>query len=62
MKFGNITADMYKRILDLKETLKHKSIFLFGPRQTGKSTLVHEVLPDFVEKRGGAKLTAVWRS
>lgn len=46
MKFGNITADIYKRILDLKETLKHKSIFLFGPRQTGKSTLVHEALPD----------------
>jgi len=46
MKFGNITADMYKRILDLRETLKHKSIFLFGPRQTGKSTLVHEALPD----------------
>lgn len=46
MKFGNITADMYKRILDLRDTLKHKSIFLFGPRQTGKSTLVHETLPD----------------
>lgn len=46
MKFGNITADMYKRILDLRETLKHKSIFLFGPRQTGKSTLAHEALPD----------------
>jgi predicted AAA+ superfamily ATPase len=37
---------MYKRILDLRDTLKHKSIFLFGPRQTGKSTLVHETLPD----------------
>ena len=37
---------MYKRVPDLRETLKHKSIFLFGPRQTGKSTLVHEALPE----------------
>jgi len=36
---------MYKRILDLKDVLKHKSIFLFGPRQTGKSTLVRETFP-----------------
>lgn len=46
MKFGNIIADMYNRVLDLREILKHKSIFLFGPRQTGKSTLVHAALPD----------------
>jgi predicted AAA+ superfamily ATPase len=46
MKFGNIVADMYERILNLREILKHKSIFLFGPRQTGKSTLVHAALPD----------------
>jgi predicted AAA+ superfamily ATPase len=46
MKFGNIIADMYKRILDLREILKHKSVFLFGPRQTGKSTLVRETFPD----------------
>ncbi|HEX9879273.1 MAG TPA: AAA family ATPase [Candidatus Binatia bacterium] len=46
MKFGNIVADMYKRVLDLKEILKHKSIFLFGPRQTGKTTLVRQAFPD----------------
>jgi uncharacterized protein len=46
MKFGNIVADMYKRILDLREIIKHKSVFLFGPRQTGKSTLVRETFPD----------------
>lgn len=31
---------MYSRILDLKTILKRKSIFLLGPRQTGKSTLI----------------------
>lgn len=46
MKFGNIVADMYKRILDLREILKRKSFFLFGPRQTGKSTLVRDTFPD----------------
>jgi predicted AAA+ superfamily ATPase len=46
MKFGNIVADMYKRVLDLREIIKHKSVFLFGPRQTGKSTLVRETFPD----------------
>ncbi len=39
MKSGNIVADMYKRILNLGEIIKHKSIFLFGPRQTGKAIL-----------------------
>jgi len=46
MKYGNINADMYKRALDLRETVRHKSIFLFGPRQTGKSTLVRATFPD----------------
>ncbi len=46
MKSGNILAGMYKRILNLRETVKHKSIFLFGPRQTGKSTLVRQTFPD----------------
>lgn len=32
------------RILNLPELLKKKSIFLFGPRQTGKSWLVRETL------------------
>ena len=35
MKSGNMIADMYQRILNLQETIKHKSVFLFGPRQTG---------------------------
>ena len=37
---------MYHRVIDLRETVKHKSIFLFGPRQTGKSTLVRETFSD----------------
>ena len=37
---------MYKRALDLREIIKHKSLFLFGPRQTGKSTLVRQSFPD----------------
>ena len=37
---------MYKRILDLREIVRHKSVFLFGPRQTGKSTLVRQTFPD----------------
>lgn len=36
---------MYKRILDLKQTLKAKSVFLLGPRQTGKSTLLKTLFP-----------------
>jgi hypothetical protein len=34
------------RLLDLRPTLAHKSVFLFGPRQTGKSTLVKHAFPD----------------
>ncbi len=37
---------MYRRILNLRETVRHKSIFLLGPRQTGKSTLVRDTFPD----------------
>ena len=33
------------RQLDLVEATAHKSCFLFGPRQTGKSTLIRETLP-----------------
>ena len=39
-------ALMYTRLLDLPELLGHRSVFLFGPRQTGKSTLVRATLPD----------------
>lgn len=34
------------RILDLEAKLKTRSCFLFGPRQTGKSTLIGMKLPD----------------
>lgn len=34
----------FKRIIDLKETAK-KSVFLFGPRQTGKTFLLRELFP-----------------
>lgn len=36
---------MYKRSLDLDKLLKLKSFFLFGPRSTGKTTLIHQTLP-----------------
>ena len=32
-----------KRILDVLDLIKKKSLFLFGPRQTGKSTLVDQL-------------------
>ncbi len=37
---------MYKRTLDLNKAIARKSQFLFGPRQTGKSTLIKEQLPN----------------
>jgi len=37
---------MYKRILDLTKLLKKKSFFLFGPRGTGKTTLVKHTLSE----------------
>ncbi len=36
----------YARRLQLKQTLTRKSCFLLGPRQTGKSSLLHEQFPD----------------
>ena len=36
---------MYRRILDLAKLLKKKSFFLFGPRGTGKTTLIQHSLP-----------------
>ncbi len=44
MKIGIIDA-MYPRILNLQEVIKHRSLFLFGPRQTGKSTLLKKEFP-----------------
>lgn len=32
----------FKRLLNLPNLLKNKSYFLFGPRATGKSTLIHQ--------------------
>ncbi len=36
----------YERILNLRKLLQQKSFFLFGPRATGKSTLIEKQLPD----------------
>ena len=40
---GNL---MFKRILTLSEILKKKSFFLFGPRGTGKTTLIRKTLSE----------------
>lgn len=47
MKYGNIVAVpmKFKRLLNLKDLLRRKSHFLFGPRATGKTTLVEDQLP-----------------
>ena len=37
---------MYERLLKLDNILKSKSFFLFGPRSTGKSTLIRTQLPN----------------
>ena len=37
---------MYGRALDLRTLVEHRSVFLVGPRQTGKSTLVRHTFPD----------------
>ena len=37
---------MYKRFLDLSALLQSRSVFLFGPRQTGKSTFLRTQYPD----------------
>lgn len=37
---------MYTRILNLSSTLKRKSVFVFGPRQTGKSTFLKSTYPN----------------
>src|SRR5579859_6923901 len=36
---------MYRRSLNLPELVDRKSIFLFGPRQTGKTTLLRHDFP-----------------
>lgn len=37
---------MYPRSIPLAETVKRKSLFLLGPRQTGKSTLLRTLFPE----------------
>lgn len=37
---------MYDRILNITDILKRKSLFLLGPRQTGKSTYLKQKFPD----------------
>ena len=37
---------MYRRALNLRALVEHRSVFQFGPRQTGKSTLVRHTFPD----------------
>ena len=39
---------MYRRELDLSGTLRDRSVFLFGPRQTGKTTFVRSRYPEAV--------------
>lgn len=39
---------MYHRILNLPLLLQKRSHFLFGPRGTGKSTLIEQTLPDAI--------------
>ena len=36
---------MYERVLPVKDLVKHRSLFLMGPRQTGKSTLLRHTFP-----------------
>ena len=36
---------MYPRILSITQLVKHRSLFLLGPRQTGKSTLLRHTYP-----------------
>jgi predicted AAA+ superfamily ATPase len=46
MKFGNMVAGMYKRLLRPPGDRQEQVWFPVGPRQTGKSTLVRETFPD----------------
>ena len=39
-----ISMKFVNRILDLSEDLNRKSVFLFGPRQTGKTLLIHHTI------------------
>ena len=41
-----VAKSMYKRALELEPFIDRKSLFLLGPRQTGKSTLLRSRLPE----------------
>ena len=43
------TDDWIGRRLEMERLLAHRSVFLFGPRQTGKTTYVRRQLGDTVE-------------
>ncbi len=45
MEFGG-NAPMYKRYIHLPDIINKKSVFLLGPRQTGKSTLLRFQFPN----------------
>jgi len=38
--------NIFQRVLDISEESRRKSIFLFGPRQTGKTFLLNRLFPD----------------
>ncbi len=42
----SVTQPDIPRLLNISEVLERKSCFLFGPRQTGKSTLIRQQLAD----------------
>jgi uncharacterized protein len=53
----------YQRILDVSTLLEHRSLFLFGPRQTGKTTYLHDRYPharfvDLLDARTFRELSA----
>ena len=37
------------RIINIEEKLRNKSLFLFGPRQTGKSSIINHQINDDVK-------------
>ncbi len=44
MRFRRVSA-VFRRIVDLETDLARRSLFLFGARQTGKSTLLRGMFP-----------------
>jgi len=39
---------IYQRLLNMNSLLQKKSFFLFGPRRTGKTTLIHQQFPNAI--------------